>query len=136
MGSYASFNPRIVLSVSLLFTVITGLGWIKLEPEQRPEKLYTPQTSKAFEDEKFVRMHFPLDVRILNIFYVHDQKGGNLIADKDPIRDLFTLYETIDLYNTVGSDGTVLHDVCIQNAHGNCRKMSILGFWGYNRFRS
>jgi len=138
VGSFTSFNPRLVLCLCLLFTIITGLGWLELEPERRPEKLYTPQTSKAIDDEVFVSEHFPLSVRIINVFYIHAHKGGNLIADaaagKDPIRDLFTLYESIDLADAIGSGGITLHDICIKNAQDHCRKMSVLGFWGYSRY--
>lgn len=137
VGAYTSNKPRMILIVCLLFTAITGLGWMKLEPEERPQKLYTSQNSEAMDDSNFVREYFPSNLNFITTYYTVGKKGGtNFLNDidtgKDAIRDQFEAYDKIQKTNSIGKDSVYLNDICYKTTFNECRIQSVLGFWNYN----
>jgi predicted RND superfamily exporter protein len=136
VGRYCSLNARMVIYFFLMFTTLTGIGWMRLDPETRAEKLYTPQHSQAFTDKRFVDENFGNSVRFMKYYYV--SRESNLVANnigKNAIIDMFTILNDVEGVSDMkvrGSDGTTANDACYESIPGKCRTVSPLVHWNYN----
>lgn len=128
IGVYTTINPRTVLGFCMTFVVITSLGWIKFEVENRPQKLYTPQNSKSLDDQAWVLDNFPSNQRSIVLFL---KQSNVLDSGRDAIYDQFNV--NYALYNAIGSGDATLEKTCIRNSIGSCTTQSVLAFWDYNR---
>ena len=124
IASFIVVRPYTTISLCLALTALLGLGWLRLEVEERPDRLYTVQGSRATDDQDFVDAYFGQSARFLQVYYI----GDNLVADRGPMRDLFAIDEAVE--NDV--DNGELQELCIRAQSGGCVKSSPLGFWNYS----
>jgi predicted RND superfamily exporter protein len=136
VGSFVQSNPRRICLYTTIFVALGSLGWMRFVVEERPEKLYTPQNSKAVEEQEWTRTNFPSDSRFIT-FFETPKKGANdnLLADpadtKRMVKDFFRIDKAMES-GEVHSANYKLEDVCVNNRLGGCEKSSILAFWKYN----
>ena len=124
LGAFISHRPYHTIGLCCLLTGVLGLGWLRLEVENRGDRLYTVQGSRAMRDRDFVQSTFNRGTRLVTLYYT----GSNLVADRGPIRDLFALHAGVE--GAVG--GGELQDLCLRSRAGGCAVTSVLGFWRYN----
>ena len=138
LGVYVDANARKVIWITVAVTVVCGFGFVRLESESRPEKLFTPQDSAAITDQTWVRSTFPATQRFIALYAENvkpdttDENTNLLSNGKDVIRDLFTVYEKMDT-GVIGVSPNTLSDLCVKNAINTCSISSPLAFWNYDR---
>mmetsp|Transcript_1727 Transcript_1727/g.7525 ORF Transcript_1727/g.7525 Transcript_1727/m.7525 type:complete len:898 (-) Transcript_1727:418-3111(-) len=130
LGERVAEQPKLTIFLILLLTGLLGVGWLRLDVEEREDRLFTSQDSEAQDDRDFVDDNFGASVRFVTMFYTGDS-SVNFLDSRAAILDMFDFYEDVELNDVV--DNGDLRDLCIISESGECAKESVLAFWQYNR---
>ena len=133
LGLIVGQQPRKTLLLGTVVTLACAVGWLQLFVEERPEQLYTPQASRAFDDKAFVESVFGHGFRRVDIFVTPRDKILTPLVSKSALRDTLQLYRRV-LSASAAFNGTTLglRDVCVLNRRGNCATESVLAFFNYS----
>ena len=92
LGSSISRQPRKTALLVGFLSLLLAAGWSQIFIEDRPERLYTPQASRAFTDKQWVESNFGHGFRRLDVFVTAKDATATPLASKAALRDVFDLY--------------------------------------------
>eukprot|EP00635_Sarcinochrysidales_sp_CCMP3193_P000167 CAMPEP_0118900274 /NCGR_PEP_ID=MMETSP1166-20130328/6451_1 /TAXON_ID=1104430 /ORGANISM="Chrysoreinhardia sp, Strain CCMP3193" /LENGTH=1003 /DNA_ID=CAMNT_0006839413 /DNA_START=44 /DNA_END=3055 /DNA_ORIENTATION=- len=137
-----SKRPWRTIWISVFVCALLSLGWFRIDDEQQVENLYTPQTTRAFRDRKWVEDHFK-DADASSDVLLNREDGDTNLLDRAALEEVFDLYEfalTIDSERrSRGYDERSCAEVYWTSLEGRevptetCQKAGILAFWDWNR---
>jgi len=135
LGVYVDDNAQRVVLITILVTVVAGVGFMRFESESRPEKLFTPQDSPAIDEQIWVQDAFPATQRFIALYAAKKtgDKDKNLMPKgREILTDMFAVHAAMGA-GTVGASPYTLPDLCIKNQINSCTISSPLAFWGYSK---
>jgi len=140
LGLKVATRPKTTIVLTLLFAAICASGLSVLKTENRPEKLWSPQNTRAEMETKKYKATYP-SARISNILITSDDADDTNVLTKASLVSAMKLHGQIeDGKSTTDGDDYALVDLCFRRAAcanstiGVCECFinSILGEWNYN----
>lgn len=141
LGLKVGNRPRWTIALSLVLTVLMGIGFTSWETENRPDELWVPQDTIAEEETEMFQELFPSSSRF-NQMIVQASAGKNVLT-KETLMDAMTMHKDIET-EEITVDGTVhnLQSLCTK-AGGACADPtlggvctclinSVLKLWNYD----
>ena len=95
LGLIVAQQPRKTLLLGAVVTLLCAVGWLELFVEERPEQLYTPQSSRAFDDKAFAESVFGHGFRRVDIFITPRDLILTPLASKAALSDTLQLYRRV-----------------------------------------
>eukprot|EP00937_MAST-01D_sp_MAST-1D-sp2_P004603 g4603.t1 len=149
LGELVASQPRVTELVCLAAVLVCSLGWLRLQVEERPERLYTPQHSAAFADKRFVEGFFGYGLRLVDVIVVpRDRDGGRAaLASPAALAQAMALLQQMMAVSTpapaagAGTNASTaarvhLRDVCLISApERGCVVSSPMAFWANDAAR-
>eukprot|EP00635_Sarcinochrysidales_sp_CCMP3193_P000452 CAMPEP_0118919788 /NCGR_PEP_ID=MMETSP1166-20130328/18739_1 /TAXON_ID=1104430 /ORGANISM="Chrysoreinhardia sp, Strain CCMP3193" /LENGTH=946 /DNA_ID=CAMNT_0006860323 /DNA_START=21 /DNA_END=2861 /DNA_ORIENTATION=- len=137
-----SRKPWRTVALSVFVCALLSLGWLRFYDEQRVEKLYTPQHTRAFRDRRWVEDNFDDQDSEVTVMLNRENDDTNLLS-------WGALEEAFDIYDRVrrirdGDDASMVTncaevywtDVAYparQAPHQTCQKSGVLAYWHWDR---
>eukprot|EP00937_MAST-01D_sp_MAST-1D-sp2_P002566 g2566.t1 len=134
LGGWVAVRPRATVGLFTLISLLFASGWSQFNLEERPEHLYTPQSSRAFTDKTFVDATFGHGHRRLDVFVTRKSAdAAPALTSPTALREVFRLTRALENLTTeYDGDAVGLRDVCLRNRVGSCVVESALAFFDYN----
>jgi len=144
LGLKVATHPKKTILFSLLFAAACASGLAVLNTENRPEKLWVPQNTRAEKETDQFLDNYPPESRFNNILVTSDNKDDTNVLTKASLVSAMKLhlvieggkatyeekdYALVDLcspFRAACADSTGGGDTC------QCFVTSILGEWNYN----
>lgn len=141
LGHYVGFNPRKTIAFAILLTAITSSGFMRWKTENRQEKLWVPQNTKAEVETEQYETHFESLSRLNVVIVKADKEKGNVLT-KDRLVDAMKMHAQIaagvatvdEEDHTFTSLCTPAKGVCASSTEGvcGCLIQSALKLWDYD----
>jgi len=110
-GRFVSLHPYPVIIVSILFTVLSGLGFLNFRQEHRANLLWIPPWSDYNVNAKWLENNFKNNRREEIVIYNADN-----ILTPEHIQKMFVMHQKIAAVNI---NGKTFNDICTKIPLGN-----------------
>jgi len=143
VGHFCCYRPKTTIAISLLIAILCAAGMVKLNTENRPEKLWVPQDTQAEQEQEQFLSYFPPTSRFNNVIATSSDDNANVLT-KDHLVDVMTMHEAIETgVSTYENEQYTFPDLCTPaggscttydptNPICNCLVVSILKMWNYD----
>jgi len=141
LGTYVGTNPKKTILFSIILTMICAAGFARFETENRAEKLWVPQNTRAEKETGMYQEIFPRTARF-NTLILSAKDGGNVLS-KDNLVAAMEINDKIAFTDSKKLEGETYNfeELCVK-AGGSCANSyvdicqclitSILGTWDYD----
>ncbi|KAI5306593.1 hypothetical protein KEM56_000147 [Ascosphaera pollenicola] len=131
IGRFCASFPGFTIGMSIVFTALLSLGWMKAAVETDPVKLWVSPNSYAAQEKEFFDSNFGPFYRAEQVFIVND----TLPTGPGPVLSYDTLNWWFDVERRVHRmfslrDGFALEDVCFNPTGEGCVVQSLTGYFG------
>lgn len=124
LGLSIGHHPIRFMIGCVLGCLLCGLGLIAFNEVSDPDDLWVPKDSQVLEDQDWIDVNFPSNVRREQII----AESSNILTPTS-LAALLDIYENSLIISTSG--GITLSNVCLK-AGSDCVVYSILEIWQYN----
>lgn len=144
IGLFVGGRPRLTIALSIVLTVLCGLGFSQFDTENREDELWVPQGTQADEEKMMFERYFPTSTRFNQLIVKSAAEGTNVLT-KDQLVSALTMHKEIETKTAVIEEegNFTFVDICVpaggactdQNATAavcNCLITSILRQWNYD----
>jgi Niemann-Pick C1 protein len=153
LGLWVGHNPRKTIGLSLLLTVLCGIGFLRWTTENRGDELWVPQNTKAEAETEVYKTYFGGNARI-NAMLVQSALVGENVLTKELLISALQMHEVIQAENATADTTNYAGDMfvgeeynfvdlcvrvggsCVDYAATNvvctCLVTSILRQWNYD----
>ncbi|XP_048578103.1 patched domain-containing protein 3 isoform X2 [Nematostella vectensis] len=95
-SAHIARNPWITIVICIAFVGFCSVGFIWLKMENRAEKLFIPQDSRATKDMNRASKHFTMDSRLQTVIFVPRQQTDSILS-KQCMMDILTVHMRVVL---------------------------------------
>lgn len=142
LGSNIAKRPKTTLALTMTLAIACGVGVRTLTTENRPEKLWVPQDTKAELETIQYNGYFPRSSRINNVI-VESAKSGENILTKESLVSVMKLHQNIETKESENEgEKSTYTDLCTASGGAcstyssapicNCLVTSVLKQWNYD----
>ena len=125
VGLFVATRPKLTIGLCILLGVVCGTGFLTLETEDRPEKLWVPQNTRAEQEELQYLEYYPSTSRISTmIISSRSSDSTNNVLTKEALEEALALQEQIHTTPSFveGEESKktyILEDLCTKSG-GSC----------------
>jgi len=131
-GETIGIRPVFVIVFSLIVTALLSIGFRDMVTENRGDKLWVPQDTRASDDRKLYESFFePSRME----YIIVEPRDGQSMLTKSNLLEFMSLYETIaNISVRVDGDEEDFYSLCVKdNSNGDpCLITSVLKNWQYS----
>jgi predicted RND superfamily exporter protein len=131
LGYWVATHRWTTIVCCLLFTVVCSLGFLALETQNDPVKLYTRQDAESIEDRKYVESVWGSGYRFNDIFMT--ARGDTNMVSKVALLSMMDAYDVLISHSTTLDGKVSTFDSLCRRVNGFCWIESILDMVQYNR---
>jgi Niemann-Pick C1 protein len=97
LGTFVANKPKRTIAFCIIITAICGAGFMNFETENRSDKLWVPQNTRAEAETNDYQKYFGSTIRFNSIIVQSAESGGNVVT-KDHLVDAMKMHEKIETF--------------------------------------
>ena len=137
-AKFSSENPVVVIMIGIIIALIASYGWIRVELETDPVKLWTSKKGEILQQKEFFDLNFGPFYRTEQIILAVKETNGSIVS-RDYLPALFDIergLRNISVQDDCGFQIT-LDDLCYKPLGNSCLIQSVTAYWqhSYEKFR-
>lgn len=95
VGTFVANKPKRTIAFAIILTAICGAGFMNFETENRSEKLWVPQDTRAEAETNEYQKYYGSTTRFNSIIVQSAESGGNVMT-KEHLIDAMKMHEKIE----------------------------------------
>jgi len=97
LGTFVANKPKRTIAFTIIITAICGVGFMNFKTENRSDKLWVPQNTRAEAETNDYQKYFGSTIRFNSIIVQSAETGGNIVT-KEHLVDAMKMHEKIETF--------------------------------------